>query len=305
MYLLILAKRLYIPLQVQANSGTHDGACALVVGFLHQPPVAKAKTEKSNNLILKKAVLESAIGPDSIIAARGPNAKVSLFDIQLMKTSTTLPYLIIQGGVIDPDKAQRKVFALPVVNESTSQYLGMIANKNQNPQENKSAFLQKIFVHPARTPQEMPTSSDVSAMVGGGDAPAPISTLIVHADTVFVSTVESGEGQKPGIFSSQALFDESGKISGWTSWQRGAGMSSSVTGFAFDLETTKFWIMTDNETFDNELSIRTVLRTRFNPEAHGHSLAHLSKELFENYEGGIQQVDAFGPSTRGIFSKSS
>ncbi len=306
-----VAPRIYIPLQVTASDHSDAGACGLVLGVVNtlelqndiNPKRPAKKSAKTNNIILKKAALDSAIGSDSIIAARGSEKQVSLFRASLMSTSTALPYVIVVGGVAKPSQAIKKVFALPIVN--TVKNFGLIANKHQKPHNRKdTAALQRQFIQPARTPDQMPNPSDREAVVGGGDAPAPIEDMIISKDAVFISTRDAGDGQKPGIFYSQALFDQSGKISGWTQWARVAGADTAVTGFEFDAITTNFWYMTDDS---KTSSIQSVLRTDWNKardeQKNAHALSQLSKRLFEDFGGGIQEADVFPSETPGFSSK--
>lgn len=305
-----VAPRIYIPLQVTAGNQSDAGACGLVLGVVNtlelqndvNPNKPLASAEKTNNIVLKKAVLDSAIGSDSIIAARGANKQVSLFRTSLMSTSTALPYLIVVGGVAKPSQAIKKVFALPVVN--TLKNFGMIANKHQKPRKGEDKFiLQRHFTELARTPHEMPNPKDREAVVGGGDVPAPVEDMIVSKDAVFVSTSETGDGQKAGIFYSQALFDESGKIIGWTAWARVAGADTPVTGFEVDSVTTNFWYMTNHKSPPIQSVFRTEWTKTKESQKNAKGLADLSKRLFEDFGGGIQEADVFPAETPGFSQK--
>jgi len=73
----------------------------------------------------------------------------------------------------------------------------------------------------------MPLNTDIAVMVGAGKLPiaddTPIADIVVRGDTVYVSIDhDAGATDDPGIFYSQALFDETGKVVRWTPWTKRA-----------------------------------------------------------------------------------
>jgi hypothetical protein len=108
----------------------------------------------------------------------------------------------------------------------------------------------------------MPFNTDAAAQVGGGNLlNGDIVDLQVYQDTVWVTVQnpDTSSNQVPGIFYSHALFDDSGKIKGWTIWQREAGTTDQVLGMEFDpFSANKTFLSTDNSG-----NVRLVKRTQW------------------------------------------
>lgn len=226
--------KVYVGLQVQGGAGASDGVHGVVAydGFT-----------LDKQLITKEPVLtplapEAAISQDSIIAAVGPSAAVNIYHIANMTTTSHLHYLVIVGGVA-PQGTKRTVFALPLVTET-----GLLANVNatQIPHTVSPAispFLVTRFFPAATQAGDLYTSTSIQARVGGGALPGDVTDISTAGDTVFAS-ISTSSSVLPGIFYSQALFDEVGKIKGWTHWQRVGNAISSTTALAFDERTGNF-----------------------------------------------------------------
>jgi hypothetical protein len=184
---------------------------------------------------------------------------VSINNIKTMYTSTRLNYLIVQGGQGTPEETSRIVYALPLVNNPNPVIQqGSIANKLENPPTMVNKF---GFQTPATTPDEMININDandlVAAQVGRGPAPSgDIADMFVKNDCVFVSVLNADPNEKPGLFYSQAIMNETTKIVGWTPWQRVNGSVDPVFGAAYDSQGN--FIYMTGATID---TIETVKRT--------------------------------------------
>ncbi len=222
---------LYIGVQGTSGTGMH--------GLIAAPSIAQVPT-------FSKLVADDVVGDDAIIATNGGTG-VEIYHVGTMATSTMLQYLIVVGGVTGTTtNLQRSVYALPQLNAT-----GGLASVNAVPVTTFSATYPYVLT--GRTLTTAPTattdlyrSTDVPAIVGGGAAPAGnITQMFVSGDAVFISVgaIDPLAGQQPGIWYSQALFDEYGRIKGWTNWQRASGSFESVWGFALDERSGNFWTM--------------------------------------------------------------
>lgn len=241
---------LFVGLQVTGNVGINDGVRSVV--FVKNGVRAITPT--------------TAIGADSIIGATGSSVEVSVHGINVMYTSSGLFYLIIWGGVGSPAATAQTVYALPLV--TLGAFAGTLANVNSAPLEVYSTtppytFTGRGFNQPALVPGDLYTPADIQAVVGNNTAlPSAITSMYVQNDTVFVSCQSNGANQKAGIFSSQAIFNDTAKIIGWTDWKRVAGSQEPTNGVIFDTLTGEIIFMTG----DTIATINTVKRTEWTQE---------------------------------------
>lgn len=180
--------------------------------------------------------------------------------IRIMHTSPGPSYLIVNGGNGTATETNNLVFALPLVdqpfiNNNPNPAHGTIADKN-------SPLVKCKFVTPAETPAQMPLDTEPAVMVGAGPLPilptTPIADMVVEGDTVYVSiNANPNEVNDAGIFYSQALFDQNGKILRWTPWTKRAfpvtafnnttSQCHRTSFFAVDLVNDVVWAV-DGET---------------------------------------------------------
>lgn len=214
--------RLYVGLQVTAGAGANDGARAVVI---------VSPTESGKFVVQTIAPDAVFANQDEIIGAVGANVQVSTHGLKTMCTSTALDYLIVHGGNGTPSTTMRTVYALPLVNtKGANAAHGTIANKNA-----MINVFAGTFTDPATTNAQMTKTGDTAALVGGGAlAVGDITDMFVRGDTVFVTVKTADANHAPGIFYSQALFDDTQKITRWTTWQRVGGSTDSVLGATID-----------------------------------------------------------------------
>ena len=281
-------KRLYIGLQTTANGGANDGARAVVVGqFIENSgialyPIAPASVFAPGNT-------------SSIVGVLGANQTVTINLITTMFTSTAINYLIVVGGNGNASATQQSVFALPLTNAGNA--IGTIANKNSNPidlfqQSDVPKLLARVMSQPALLPADMTLATDTAAQIGGGNLPAGnIDTLTVRDDTVFVSVAT---GNSTGVYSSQALFDVTGKIKSWTAWQRAAGTTNNIFATALDAFGGTFILGSGNDSN----SVNTINRTIWsNGDPQGLlPVTTLVNNEFSVSNGGIQGLTTFIPT---------
>lgn len=283
-------KRLYIALQVTANNGATDGARAVV----------SAKFIEHGAITLEEVVPNTVFTPGNttnIIGAIGAEEQISIHALSTMYTSTALNYLIVVGNNGTPVTTTHSVFALPLVNSGDAQ--GMIAAKNAQPVDvfkdaNVPRLTSRIITQPATTPDEMTHATDTAAQVGGGPLnTGPIINIIVRDDTVFAFVGEN----TPGVYSSQAIFDASGKIIAWTQWQRAAGTTDTIFGAALNAYDGNF-ILASGTTADTVNIIEKTVWSDGSPE----SLQPLTTILNNTFaaDSGVQGMQTFLPNTPGL-----
>lgn len=300
-------QRLYVALSVQGGSNGSDGARAIAVGQLESGKLTFFK-------IAPDAVFTDS---DEIVGGVGANTQVSIHKVRTMYSSTKLDYLIVVGGNGSPATTKRSVYALPLVNtlltsnvDNTIQ--GTLANVNdapidiyspapQNSCNQSSPLLRtRAFVTAATEPGQIYVSGSEQAFVGGGLLPyGDITDINVYNDAVFVSVADPINSQLPGIFYSQALFNDSGVIIGWTPWQRVAGTTDPVYALSYQsMFGDLFWL-----TGQTALTINTAKQTLWGLGSTTGlaDLVSLVSTLLPQSSGGVQGFFNLSPSAPGLF----
>lgn len=163
---------------------------------------------------------EGCYKEEHCVSAYCPELDLSVNRIAVLHASTGPSYLIVNGGNGTRAQTGNLIFALPLVDvgDPTNPIQGTLANVN-------SALTNGKFTIPALVNADLATHTDPAAMVGAGpfpfDADNALSDLVVVGDTVYASSREpQSTTDEVGIFYSQALFDETGKIIRWTPWTK-------------------------------------------------------------------------------------
>lgn len=293
--------RVYIALQITAGPQATDGGRALVVGRVQQ--VMSESSDKK--VVIQRTLVLEKIAPDAafntnqtnMVGAIGANAHVSLHKVRTMFTGTGLRYVIVVGGNGDADITKNSVYALPIVsNSSRPANNGTLASKNAIPVDEfhkgkigvPDQFIRRDIKQPALTQEDMFVDTDAAARVGAGNLDAgDITDIFIRGDAVFVTVATpSNPNELPGIFYSQAIFNELGTIKAWTAWRRVAGTTNQVFGGAFDTLDGNFLFMTNDDTN----TVNTIKRTVWNSGAES-GLLDLNKVVVQALpmtEGGIQ-----------------
>ena len=140
----------------------------------------------------------------------------------------------------------------------------------------------------------MTQATDIAAQVGGGPLnTGPIINIIVRDDTVFAFVGEN----TPGVYSSQALFDASGKIISWTQWQRAAGTTDNIFGAALNAYEGNF-ILASGTTADTVNTIKKTVWSNGSPESLQPLTDILNNAL--SAHSGVQGMQIFLPNTPGL-----
>jgi len=268
---------LFVSFDALGGSNPTDGAIAVVSTF---------NVVGSPFLLLKQIVPASAVTNDSIIAGIGANTQISIHFLSTLLPSVGTQYLVVVGGVGSVNEQPINVYALPLTSD------GSLASINAAPQTN--SLTQRQFVVPAVNQGDLYTSASIPAIVGGGSAPGTITSLYTAGDSVII-TVTGSTDQAPGVFYSQAIFDNNSVISGWTTWQRAVNTQGVPETAVYDRGSSLFWYSTALTT-----SVQSVVSTSW--EKNGTQLAQLLQSTLPQAQGGIQGVIDL-PATSLLFSQ--
>lgn len=203
-----------------------------------------------------------------------------------METSTGLSYLIVLGGSGSRDETKRKLFALPIINDYLQEFSGMLANKNSIPvsqfgDKKPYRFDKRYFYEPALKPGDLYEETDQAARIGGTvTLEDDIRDLFVAGDAIYILVDNK-------IYYSHALFDEHGRIKGWTNWAvRGSYAGARVRGAAFNARTSQLLYLTRHEDAPDNL-IDTVYQTEWQYDMPLFEQVH---KFFPQEKGGITSV---------------
>lgn len=213
--------RLYVGIS-QITTATTAGARSIIV----------ASSQDSGLVDFYNLAPDSAFLPDDIthivgaISSDTKQLTIGVKNLKTMRTSTGKNYLIVNGANAQASQITplytdvtpgNTIFALPLVdNIQTATIHGTLAN-----------YLDPSFSTQAVLPSQLLRSTDMQTMVGAGPLPIlydqAISDIVVVGDAVFISiNLEQDTNTEPGIFYSQAMFDEYGRIYRWTPWSKRA-----------------------------------------------------------------------------------
>lgn len=247
-------QRLFIGLHIQTGAAITDIGKAVVVARLD-----------NGALTLQEITPDAAItgaGTDEIIVAQDSTVDLKPNHLRVMHTSTGPDYLIADCTITAG--TGHRVFALPLVNNTSSP----TAASNGTLAKKDSALntTTKKFTVAASTFGDLPinnTITDPEAVVGAGDLPiaasSAVSDIVILGDAVYLSFETAPDAtNETGIWSSQALFDDTGKIIRWTPWTKrtvplnafsgitlpgGSTHNGSIKFFDIDGATGNIWLV--------------------------------------------------------------
>jgi hypothetical protein len=204
--------RLYIGTQIATGTTAGDVANSIVVGYLTPAGVLTFIAPTPNTAL--------SAGTNTIVSAvsGGTAVPVTAVEPRVIHVSTGPDYLIVNGGQGAAATVGNTIYALPLVNNPSSPLThGTFANKN-------SALTNGVFTVPAAAVGDLALNSDPAAMVGAGALPTAATNkpfeIQVYGDTVYVSLdTLPASTTDTGLYSSQAMFDNTGKIVRWTPWR--------------------------------------------------------------------------------------
>lgn len=219
-------QRLFIGLSIESGANGTDIAKSVVVGNV-----------TNGALNLHAITPDSAIsggGVDEIIVAQGSSISFQPTLLRVLHASTGPDYLIVNTA---ENSVTNRIFALPLVNDTnnpTSSLNGTLAKKDSSL---NSSFK---FVTPATSAGDLVINNGMTnpeGLVGAGNLPisstTKISDMVVIDDGVYVSINDAPTTTNDtGIWYSQALFGNDGKILRWTPWSKRIMPINSFPGVA-------------------------------------------------------------------------
>ena len=256
---------LFAGFNVIGGPNTTDGAVAVAYSL---------NEVGANSLLLAPIVSAGAVSTDSIVAGIGANTMVWIHFLATVFPSVGTQYLIVVGGVGEENVEPINVYALPITSN------GSLASINAQP--TIGLYNQRQFTVAAAQPGDLYTSSSVPAIVGGGSAPGTITSLYTAGDSVII-TVNDSTDQAPGIFYSQAIFNNNAVICGWTNWQRAVVTQGTPASAVYDRINTQFWYSTELTS-----TVQSVVSTAW--DENGTPLAQLLLNTLPQAQAGIQGV---------------
>ena len=232
-----------------------NGIVSAAGGGVRSVVVARV-TDSGHPLKLSPCAPDTAFDgtTEHIVGTAAGDTRIDTRKIKTMYTSTGASYLIVNGEV-DPlavGRAENRLFALPLVDNPIegSETHGTLARKDSPLDDGR-------FVVPATDPAHLPKRTDSAALVGAGPMPMIFSqipdNIVVIGDTVYISMGLKSQDVDRGVFYSQALFDQNGKIARWTPWSKRAFPYSAfpseedekkrsiISFFTVDAFTGKLW----------------------------------------------------------------
>jgi hypothetical protein len=293
----------YLGLDVTASSDDSSAAVGLV--FL-APIVTPSDATSVNDLeleILVSSVIPNSVanqGLDTIISA-STDERVVIQKVATTTMSTQLSYLLVaRSNGVD----NQYVYAAPMVKSTSNTNLnnGKIAQFDSIYQQFGRASRVQYFntVIDDASEIDIAGSAQVVAriLVGGGAVPLAagesIDQLYGQGDAVFVTIAASSSAQTtPGIFTSQALFDEQGRVKGWTQWQRILGTGNPVLCAGKDR-------ISGATMYVGGADLSTVYQTTWNNDVALTNLTQAIESYLPFSKRGVQGLDSFGQVTPGL-----
>ena len=212
-------QKLYIGYDIRTGPGGSDGGLALLV--------ANIDTTDSNKLKYLPAAPLNLFNTNRrrIIGIRRANINIGIQHLDIMRTTVGSDYLIVHGDVGWPAGTApllNSIFAIPLINNPTN-----ATTHGTTAQRNGALNNEFKFITPSTTAGHLTSNNQNPAKVGGNPLPLQIaqsiSDMMVIGDTVYISIAEQQSNiNDSGIFYSQALFDQTGRINRWTRWKKRA-----------------------------------------------------------------------------------
>lgn len=288
-------QRLYLATRITAGA---DGARSVAVAYV----------DNAGSLQINKIAPNGAFNAlnDQIIGTTNATT-VHAYQVGVLHASTGPSYLIVNGNADITTNHANSIYALPLVdNPSVPADHGTLARKD-------AALTNGTFTVPATLPAHLATIAEDAAKVGTGPLPIPNDNIpweiVVVGDTVYASIDDPfSANSESGIFYSQALFDETGKIARWTPWSKRATPFNSfpdstatlhpqVSFFDVDAMNGKLWAVGAALVGTDVLPTATLITTAWDT---GSTTKSLAGALNANMTTGCYSILDLDQSTRGF-----
>ena len=232
------SNRLYVgigTITTNASSSKQASSAAYSIAIFKPSTTTGALTQLSPTGANNPVTPLGTTSKKYVVGQYGANKALSVANIKVMTTSTgpstanRFKYLIVNGGNGATAATGNQVWALPLV-------VGNATDDNNN--GTFASVTRGDFGAPASAEGDLYLTTSDAAKVGNGPLPMPISSAIadmhVDGDAVYVSiSGAASTTNNPGLYVSQAIFDNLGKIAAWTEWHKitpNAAGSSEAAG---------------------------------------------------------------------------
>jgi hypothetical protein len=231
------------------------------------------------------------------------NEQIAVRNVSTGYTSTGLGYIFVArdngaGGA-------QSIYAMPMITmPTTNENFGQIGAFDSVETVFKISgvtYRTQGFSEPIAAASEINIAGSAAVtkriLVGGGavpDADGYIEQLSVQGDSVYITIQEPfATGTTPGMFKSDALFDETGRIMAWTRWQRVSGSQDQML-FAIKNRGTSATM------FVSGASSNTIQQTTWNGTGDFEALVTKTSSYLPKPQGGAQGMIPFPSTTAGF-----
>jgi|GEM_PF-859169 len=301
--------KMYVGLDV--ISGTVGTDCAVglftVTGTNSTDEVAGTLTPAS---VLPDSVAQDT-GVTTVVSVQGANKQVAIRNVTTTYTSTGFGYLIVSRDAGTGGSLQ-SIYAMPMVTmPSTNSDFGKIAKFDSVETLFKLigvVYRQQGFSEIIDDASEINihgSSTVVDRLLVGGTIPPVaagqhVKQLIAQGDSVYIVIQdEFGVGTTPGIFTSQALFDDTGRIASWTRWQRVVGTDDQVL-FAMNNKVSGSTMFVSAPVSATTPVFDTIQQTTWNSNSTLEAFSSKVTSYLPKNNGGVQGNFPFPSNTSGF-----
>lgn len=283
----------------------HSGTACLYMGVAYESPVNEQAC----------GILVGRLTADKKSMSVEPFTTAPLDIFREGKIKSLMPFTTTTGALdyllITNSSNSHMVHSVPLCNQrilaerEKFESQGKLADGTKKPQEifiePRGKFLGRQFTTPFAPSQDSP--SLISYDVGHGYLYAgPIHEIMVRGDVVFAIVNEPFNQFDAGVYQSQAIYDNAGRIAGWTYWQK--TMEHDAVDFAL-INAPKSTLMVFAQDREGEKGIRTVQVNNW-PEQATHEIAQLlelaHKEFVETQQE-IKKIIDLSVLTPGVCGK--
>lgn len=299
--------KMYIGLDVR--SGTESGNCG--VGLFTATGVNS--TGETPGVLTFSSVLPDAVvtNDESIttVVSVQNSHQVAIRNITTTTTSTGLGYLFVSR---DNGVGQQSIYAMPMVTmPGRNVNFGKIAKFNSVEKTFKitgTTYRQQGFSEVIDDASEININGVQAVinrlLVGGSAVPIVagqyISQMIAQGDCVYIVIPEQfAVGTTPGMFKSQALFDQTGRVMSWTPWQRVVGTDQQIL-FAMNNRISGCTMFVSAPLSQSTPDFNTIQQTTWNNNADLAAYSAKVTSALPKNNGGVQGNFPFPSSTSGF-----
>lgn len=233
------------------------------------------------------------------------NQRIAVRNVSTTSTSTGLGYLFVARD--NGSGGQQSVYAMPMVTmpatnvdfgkiaafdsvETVFKISGVVYRTQGFSEVIADASEINIAGSEAVTKRMLVGRAAVPIAAGGGY----IDQLTVQGDSVYITIQEPfAIGTTPGMFKSDALFDETGRIIAWTPWQRVAGTDDQML-FAIKNRVSGATMYVSGANSD------TIEQTTWNSNGNFQDLSAKVTSYLPKSLGGVQGMIPFPSTTEGF-----